>query len=166
MRKRGENRWMMDGSSNYTGSETSGPSLPHLTNTEATAPRLPCTSWAIRRMPKNVSTIPTSTHGTPCRRTDQAFWPHSWGKSQETCRLTGTNTIPPTDEAAEKCRRFWRSFQTWYLARMMWNRHLTKRNSRKRLMDFWIICHQRKEAFSSDDTGTPTAFRKLLPGTI
>ena len=49
---------------------------------------------------------------------------------------------------------------------MMWNRHLTKRNSRKPLIHFWIVYHQRKEAFLSADIGTPTAFQKLPSGTI
>ena len=53
-----------------------------------------------------------------------------------------------------------------YLAGMMWNRHLTKRNSRKPLIHFWIVYHQRKEAFLSADTGTQIAFQKLLSDTI
>ena len=58
-----------------------------------------------------------------------------------------------------------RNFQTWYLARMMLGRHLTKRNSRKPLIHFWIVFLQRKEVFLSADTGTPIAFQKLLSGT-
>ena len=53
-----------------------------------------------------------------------------------------------------------------YLARMMLHRHLTKRNSRKPLIHFWIVYRQRKEAFLSADIGTPTAFQKLLSDTI
>ena len=41
-----------------------------------------------------------------------------------------------------------------------------KGNSRKPLIHFWMACHQRKEAFLSVDTGTPTAFQKLPSGTI
>ena len=52
-----------------------------------------------------------------------------------------------------------------YLARMMLGRHLTKRNSRKPLIHFWIVFLQRKEVFLSADTGTPIAFQKLLSGT-
>lgn len=66
------------------------------------------------------------------------------GKSQETCRLTGINTIPPTNGAVEKCLRFWRNFLTWYPARIMLSRHLTKRNSRKPLIHFgWSITKER-----------------------
>lgn len=43
--------------------------------------------------------------------------------------------------------------------------HLTKRNSRKPLIHFWIVFLQRKEVFLSADTGTPIAFQKLLSGT-
>ena len=71
----------------------------------------------------------------------------------------------PTNEVVESCLWFWRNFQTWYLARMMLGRHLTKRNSRKPLIHFWIVFLQRKEVFLSADTGTPIAFQKLLSGT-
>src|SRR5699024_6267273 len=103
---------------------------------------------------------------TPCRLTSQIFCPHSLGKLQETYRLTGINTIAPTNEVVEKCLRFWRKFLTWYLAWMMLSRHLTKRNSRRPLIHFWIVYRQRKEAFLSVDTGTPIEFQKLLSGTI
>ena len=53
-----------------------------------------------------------------------------------------------------------------FQARMMLSRHLTKRNSRKPLIHFWIVYHQRKEAFLSADTGTQIAFQKLLSDTI
>lgn len=43
--------------------------------------------------------------------------------------------------------------------------HLTKRNSRKPLIHFWIVFLQRIEVFLSADTGTPMAFQKLLSGT-
>ncbi len=42
----------------------------------------------------------------------------------------------PTNEAAESCLWFWRNFQTWYLARMMLGRHLTKKELTKAIDTF------------------------------
>ena len=88
------------------------------------------------------------------------------GKITRNLSYNRYNTIPPINEVAENCLWFWRNFLTWCLARMMLSRHLTKRNSRKPLIHFWIVYHQRKEAFLSADTGTQIAFQKLLSDTI
>ena len=81
------------------------------------------------------------------RLTGQAFCPHSLEKLQETCRLTGINTIPPINEVVENCLWFWRNFLTWCLARMMLSRHLTKRNSRKPLIHFGSSITKEKKHF-------------------